>query len=95
MNVKKKIPDAYQTWIEVRKRYHLSHAQIQMARELGMNPRRFGKIVNEKQEPWKAPLPAFIHLRRRPWVLPVDDAWIALESFMGQITASVDFATGG
>jgi hypothetical protein len=31
-----------------------------MARELGMNPRKFGKIANEKQEPWKAPLPAFI-----------------------------------
>ncbi len=31
-----------------------------MARELGMNPKKFGKIVNEKQEPWKAPLPAFI-----------------------------------
>ena len=31
-----------------------------MARELGMNPRQFGKIANEKQEPWKAPLPAFI-----------------------------------
>jgi hypothetical protein len=31
-----------------------------MARELGMNPKKFGKIANEKQEPWKAPLPAFI-----------------------------------
>ena len=25
-----------------------------------MNPKKFGKIANEKQEPWKAPLPAFI-----------------------------------
>jgi len=31
-----------------------------MARELGMNPRKFGKIANEKQELWKAPLPVFI-----------------------------------
>jgi hypothetical protein len=31
-----------------------------MARELGMNPKKFGKIANEKQEPWKKPLPAFI-----------------------------------
>jgi hypothetical protein len=31
-----------------------------MARELGLNPKKFGKIANEKQEPWKAPLPAFI-----------------------------------
>jgi hypothetical protein len=31
-----------------------------MARELGMNPRKFGKIDNHRQEPWKAPLPIFI-----------------------------------
>ena len=47
-------------WIDVRKQYHLSHAHIQMARELGMNPKKFGKIANHKQEPWKAPLPDFI-----------------------------------
>jgi len=57
---KKKIPDKYQIWIDVRKRYQLSHAHIQMARELGMNPKKFGKIANEKQESWKAPLPSFI-----------------------------------
>jgi hypothetical protein len=57
---KKRIPDKYQIWIDARKRYHLSHLHIQMARELGMNPRKFGKIANEKQEPWKAPLPVFI-----------------------------------
>jgi hypothetical protein len=34
--------------------------QIQMARELGLNPRKFGKYANEKQEPWKKPLPEFI-----------------------------------
>ena len=60
MPKKKRIPDKYQIWIDVRKRYHLSDVHIQMARELGMNPRQFGKIANEKQEPWKAPLPAFI-----------------------------------
>jgi hypothetical protein len=57
---KKRIPDKYQIWIDVRKRYRLSNVHIQMARELGMNPRKFGKIANEKQEPWKTPLPAFI-----------------------------------
>jgi len=57
---KKRIPERYQLWIVVRRRYHLSHAQIQMARELGMNPRKFRKIPNAKQEPWKRPLPAFI-----------------------------------
>jgi hypothetical protein len=31
-----------------------------MARELGMNPKKFGKLDNHKQKPWKAPLPIFI-----------------------------------
>jgi hypothetical protein len=72
---KKRAPDKYQLWIDVRKRYHLSHVHIQMARELGMNPRKFGKIANEKQEPWKAPLPAFIeriYLKRFGRERPVD-----------------------
>jgi len=30
-----------------------------MARELGLNPHTFGKLANEKQEPWKK-LPEFI-----------------------------------
>jgi hypothetical protein len=60
MSKKKRIPEKYQIWIDVRKRYHLSHAHIQMARELGMNPKKFGKLANEKQEPWKVPLAAFI-----------------------------------
>jgi hypothetical protein len=50
----------YQIWIDARKRFNLSHAHIQMARELGMNPKKFGKLNNHKQEPWKAPLPLFI-----------------------------------
>jgi hypothetical protein len=33
---------------------------IQMARELGMNPKKLGKLANQKQEPWKLPLPQFI-----------------------------------
>jgi len=31
-----------------------------MARELGLNPAKLGKIDNHKQEPWKLPLPQFI-----------------------------------
>ena len=60
MAKKKKIPEKYQRWIDARKRYHLSHAHIQMARELGMNPKKFGGLANTKQEPWKVPLPEFI-----------------------------------
>ena len=47
-------------WVEARKRYRLSHAQIQMARELGLNPRKFGGMANRKQERWKLPLPDYI-----------------------------------
>ena len=31
-----------------------------MARELGLNPKKFGKLANHKQEPWKVPLPEYI-----------------------------------
>ena len=55
-----KIPEEYLKWIDARKRSRLSHAQIQLARELGMNPRKFGGLANHKQEPWKLPLPDFI-----------------------------------
>ena len=55
------IPPDLQIWIDVRRRHHLSHAHVQMARErLGMNPKKMGKIDNHQQEPWKAPLPIFI-----------------------------------
>ena len=56
----KKPNQKMQAWIETRKRHHLSHAQVHMARELGMNPAKIGKIDNHKQEPWKLPLPQFI-----------------------------------
>jgi hypothetical protein len=46
--------------IRARKRHHLSHAQVHMARELGMNPEKLGKIDNHKQQPWKLHLPQFI-----------------------------------
>jgi hypothetical protein len=54
------IPNKVRPWIEVRKKYKLSHAHIQMARELGLNPKKIGKLANHKQQPWKAPLPEFI-----------------------------------
>jgi len=57
---KKKPNQKMQAWIDARKRHHLSHAQVQMARELGMNPNKLGKIDNHKQEPWKIPLRQYI-----------------------------------
>ena len=56
----KKPTQKMQAWIEARNRHHLSHAQVHMARELGMNPAKLGKIDNHRQEPWKLPLPQFI-----------------------------------
>lgn len=49
-----------QEWITAKKKYNLSDTQVQMARELGMNPKKFGSLANHKQEKWKAPLPEFI-----------------------------------
>ncbi len=66
MAKKKRIPQKLQPWVEARKKYRLSHAQVQMARELGMNPKKFGGLANHKQESWKLPLPAYIeHLYRK------------------------------
>src|SRR5437899_767887 len=71
-----KLPQNLRDWIEARRRFRLSHVHVQMARELGMNPRKLGKLDNHHQEPWKAPLPQFIeHLyfkrfgRERPHVV--------------------------
>jgi hypothetical protein len=73
---KPKLPRNLQDWADARKRFRLSDAHVQMARELGMNPRKLGKLDNHDQEPWKAPLPEFIeHLylrsfgRERPEVV--------------------------
>ena len=54
------IPQKFRVWIDARKRFKLSHKHIQMARELGMNPKGFGKLNNHKQQAWKAPLRIFI-----------------------------------
>ena len=55
-----RMPDKLQAWVEARRRYRLSHAQVQMARELGLNPKKLGKLANSDQESWKVPLPAYI-----------------------------------
>ena len=57
---KRQLPPDLQRWVEARKRFRLSHAQVQMARELGMNPKKLGGLANADQEQWKLPLPQFI-----------------------------------
>lgn len=78
--MKKKIPSDLQIWIDARQRFHLTHAQVQMARELGMNPRKFGSLSNHKQERWKLPLPEFIEeLYRKRFGKAAPDEVVTLE----------------
>lgn len=68
-----KIPPKLQPWFDARRRFKLSDAEIQMARELGMNPKKFGSLATEKQQPWKLPLREFIaecYFKRFKRVLP-------------------------
>ena len=53
-----------------------------MARELGLNPRKFGKLANHRQEQWKVPLPQYIEYlyfkrfgRERPEVVKPAEQW--------------------
>src|SRR5262249_3683481 len=54
------IPGRLRPWIEARSGLSLSHVHLQMARELGMNTNKLGKLAKHRQEPWKLPLPDFI-----------------------------------
>src|SRR6266487_2365839 len=47
-------------WAEAQKRFRLRDRHIQMARQLGLNPKKFGGLATHRQEPWKLPLPEFI-----------------------------------
>ena len=57
MTKKDKIKDPWRT---AKIKYHLTEGQIKMAKELGMNPKKFGKLTPNKSEPWKEPLGIFI-----------------------------------
>lgn len=47
---------------------------MQMARELGLNPKKFGGMANNKQEQWKVPLPDYIeHLYEKRFSKKVPD----------------------
>ena len=51
-----------------------------MARELGLNPKKFGKLANHKQEPWKVPLPQYIeHLYRKHFKKDRPETVISIE----------------
>ena len=48
-----------QPWFEARRRFKLSNVHIQMARELGMNPKQLG-FVDGRDGQTNVPLPDFI-----------------------------------
>lgn len=75
MTAKLRLSAEDRAWIEARLRHRLSDALVQMARELGMNPRKLSKLDNHRQQPWKAPLPEFIaslYFRRFGRTRPLD-----------------------
>jgi hypothetical protein len=47
-------------WIDAKRKFKLSDKHVQMAREIGLNPDKLGKLNNHKQEPWKVPLKDYI-----------------------------------
>ena len=74
------ISNKLKPWIEARKKFHLTHSQIQMARELGLNPKKFGSLANHKQEQWKLPLPEYIeHLYQKRFKKPALNITRSLE----------------
>jgi len=80
MAKKRKVDPKFQAWIAARQRHRLSHAHVQMARELGMNPDELGSIDNHRQEPWKAPLPEFIeHLYEKRFGKSRPDVVVTIE----------------
>ncbi len=82
----KKPNQEFQNWLDARRRHHLSHAQVQMARELGMNPKKLGKMDNHNQESWKMPLRQFIeHCYFKRFGKPAPDVVLSIEeSFRDQ-----------
>lgn len=49
-----------QYWPIAAKKYKLSCRHVDMAKKLGLNPKKLGSISNHKQQSWKAPLGEFI-----------------------------------
>lgn len=87
MAKKTRIPHKFQPWIEARKKFHLSHAHIQMARELGLSPKKFGSYANRDSQPWKLPLVDFIEfLYERQFHKKSPDEVKTMEQFAAEHT---------
>jgi hypothetical protein len=85
MAKKHRIPHKFLPWIEARKKYKLSHMHIQMARELGLSPKKFGSYANRDQQPWKLPLVEFIEfLYERQFKKKEPDEVKSIEQIAGE-----------
>lgn len=69
-------PNKLAIWVKTKSRYHLTDVQIQMARELGLNPKKFGGLDNTGQESWRKILSEFIEAlyfkrfgKKQPYVI--------------------------
>ncbi len=61
MTAKKKKKSANEhIWVQAMYQYNLSELQVLKAKKLGLNPKKFRRYSNNKQQPWKKPLGAFI-----------------------------------
>jgi len=49
-----------QIWLDAQKKYQLTDTQTQMARELGLNPKKFRGYASQRQQKWKRPLGEYI-----------------------------------
>ena len=54
------IKNSKDPWALAKTKYRLNSGQIAMAKELGMNSKKFGSLAPNKSEPWKGPLGEFI-----------------------------------
>jgi hypothetical protein len=52
----KETTDQLQLWVKVKRQYALTDAQVQMARELGVNPKRLSESESAVQGATQAPL---------------------------------------
>lgn len=51
MSKPKRIANKFLPWLDARKKHRLTHLQVQMARELGLNPRRLGGYAGNDKDP--------------------------------------------
>jgi hypothetical protein len=47
-------------WAEAKKKCRLNQKTVQMAKELGLNPKNLIKNIPSKSEPWKSPVHVWI-----------------------------------